>query len=113
MLPKDLQNMPGLMGDRVKMMIGNTYKIFQNPYVDSLAGYKPSMQSIDRVKKLLSRQSAKQGRELSEDELDYRINEILNNTIKFSRKTQLPSFKMTNMTMGAKTPEVTKVLYKY
>jgi hypothetical protein len=41
MLPKDLRNMPGLMGDRVKMMIGNTYKIFQNPYVDSLSGYVP------------------------------------------------------------------------
>jgi hypothetical protein len=108
MLPKDLQNMPGLMGDRVKMMIGNTYKIFQNPYVDSLAGYKPAMQSINKVKDILYRQGVKQGRELSEDELDYRINEILNSTIKFTRNTQLPSFKITNMTVAAKTPDITK-----
>ena len=30
------------MGDRVKLMIGGTYKIFANPYVDSLAGFKPA-----------------------------------------------------------------------
>jgi hypothetical protein len=108
MLPKDLRNMPGLMGDRVKMMIGNTYKIFQNPYTDSLSGYTPSKQSIDKVKSILSRHGAKHGRELSEDQLDYRINEILNNTTKFTKNTQLPSFKMTDMTIAAKTPDVRK-----
>ena len=45
--------MPGLMGDRVKLMIGSTYKIFSNPYVDSLAGYKPSEQAINNVKAIL------------------------------------------------------------
>src|SRR5210317_731704 len=108
MLPKDLRNMPGLMGDRVKMMIGNTYKVFENPYTDSLMGYTPTSESIDKVKSILSRHGAKHGRELSEDQLDYRINEILNNTTKFTKNTQLPSFKMTDMTMAAKTPDVRK-----
>jgi hypothetical protein len=108
MLPKDLRNMPGLMGDRVKMMIGNTYKIFQNPYVDSLSGYVPTEQSINKVKELLKRHAAKHGRDLSEDQLNYRINEILSSVTKFTKGTQLPSFKMTDVTMGAKTPDIRK-----
>jgi hypothetical protein len=108
MLPKDLRNMPGLMGDRVKMMIGNTYKIFQNPYVDSLSGYVPTEQSINNVKALLKRHAAKHGRDLSEDQLNYRINEILSSVTKFTKGTQLPSFKMTDVTMGAKTPDIRK-----
>ena len=46
--------MPGLMGDRVKLMIGSTYKIFSNPYVDSLAGYKPAAEAINKVKAILN-----------------------------------------------------------
>jgi len=108
MLPKDLRNMPGLMGDRVKMMIGNTYKVFENPYTDSLMGYTPTAESIDKVKSILKRHAAKHGRDLSEDQLNYRINEILGSVTKFTKKTQLPSFKMTDVTMGAKTPDIRK-----
>ena len=70
MLPKEVRNMPGLLGDRVKLMIGSTYKIFQNPYVDSLAGYKPADESINNIKAILKRHAAKHGRDLSEDQLD-------------------------------------------
>ena len=108
MLPKDLQKMPGLMGDRIKMMIGNTYKIFQNPYVDALSGYKPTEEAIDNVKALLKRHAAKHGRDLTDDQLTYRVNEILDTAVKFTPKTQLPSFKMTDVTMAAKTPDITK-----
>jgi hypothetical protein len=108
MLPKNMKNMPGLMGDRVKMMIGNTYKIFQNPYVDALSGYTPTDEAINNVKDLLKRHAAKHGRDLTEDQLNYRINEILSSVTKFTKGTQLPSFKMTDVTMGAKTPDVRK-----
>ena len=108
MLPKDLRKMPGLMGDRIKMMIGNTYKIFQNPYVDALSGYKPAEEAIDNVKALLKRHAAKHGRDLTDDQLTYRVNEILDTAVKFTPKTQLPSFKMTDVTMAAKTPDITK-----
>ena len=108
MLPKEVRNMPGLMGDRLKLMLGSTYKIFQNPYVDSLTGYKPAEESINKVKDILKRHANRHGRDLTEDQLDYRINEILNNTIKFTKGTQLPSFKMTDVTMGAQTPDVRK-----
>ena len=107
-LPKDVKKLSGLMGDRLKIMLGGTYKIFQNPYVDALTGYKPSDQSINNVKKILKRHGLKHGRELSDDELSYRVNEILNSAIKFTSKTQLPSFKMTDLTIGAKTPSVRK-----
>ena len=30
-LPKDVRKLSGLMGDRLKIMLGGTYKIFQNP----------------------------------------------------------------------------------
>jgi hypothetical protein len=107
-LPKDLRNMPGLMGDRVKLMIGGTYKIFANPYVDSLAGYKPADEAINKVKAILKRHAKKHGRDLSDDQLNYRINEILSQTTKFTKGTQLPSFKMTDVTMAAKTPDIRK-----
>ena len=29
------------MGDRMKLMLGSTYKIFQNPVVDNLSSFKP------------------------------------------------------------------------
>ena len=108
MLPKEVRDMPGLLGDRVKLMLGSTYKVFQNPYVDSLAGFKPAEQSIDKVKAILKRHAAKHGRDLTEDQLNYRINEILSNTIKFTKGTQLPSFKITDDTLGAKTPDIRK-----
>ena len=40
-LPKEMQNTAGLMGDRMKLMLGSTYKIFQNPVVDNLSSFKP------------------------------------------------------------------------
>ena len=107
-LPKDLAKMPGLMGDRVKTMLGGTYKIFQNPVVDNLSAYKPAEESINKVKEILKRNAAKNGRQLTEDELDYGINEILTSATKMTKGTQLPSFKMTNMTMGATTPDIRK-----
>ncbi len=107
-LPKDVRKLSGLMGDRLKIMLGGTYKIFQNPYVDALTGYKPTDQSINNVKEILKRHGQKHGRELSDDELSYRVNEILDSAIKFTPKTQLPSFKMTDLTIGAKTPDVRK-----
>ena len=108
MLPKEVRNIPGLLGDRVKLMLGNTYKIFQNPYVDSLRGFKPVEETIDRVKEILKRHAARNGKELTEDQLDYRINEILNNATKFTKGTQLPSFKLTNDSLGATTPDIRK-----
>jgi hypothetical protein len=107
-LPKDVTKLSGLMGDRLKIMLGGTYKIFQNPYIDSLTGYKPSDQSINKVKDILKRHGQRHGRDLSEDQLSYRVNEILDSAIKFTPKTQLPSFKMTDLTIGAKTPDVRK-----
>jgi hypothetical protein len=107
-LPKDLRGMSGLMGDRVKTMLGGTYKIFQNPVVDNLSAYKPAIEKIDKVKAILSRHAKMNGRELTEDQLDYRINEIMTSATKMTKGTQLPSFKMTNLTMGAKTPDIRK-----
>ena len=48
MLPKNMRNMPGLLGDGVKLMIGSTYKIFSNPAVDGLSGFKPSEEAIQK-----------------------------------------------------------------
>jgi len=105
-LPKEMQNTSGLMGDRMKLMLGSTYKIFQNPVVDNLSSFKPVKEKVDKVKEILKRHALRNGRELTEDMLDYRINEILTNVTKFSKGTQLPSFKMTDVTIGAKTPDV-------
>ena len=108
MLPKNMRNMPGLLGDRVKLMIGSTYKIFSNPAVDGLSGFKPSEEAIQKVKDILKRHAQKHGRTLSEDQLNYRVNEILTSVTKFTKGTQLPSFKMTDVTQAATTPDVRK-----
>ena len=105
-LPKEMQNTAGLMGDRMKLMLGSTYKIFQNPVVDNLSSFKPVKEKVDKVKEILKRHALKNGRELTEDQLDYRINEILTNVTKFTKGTQLPSYRMTDVTIGAKTPDV-------
>ena len=34
-------------------MIGSTYKIFSNPAVDGLSGFKPSEEAIQNVKDIL------------------------------------------------------------
>ena len=107
-LPKELQGLSGLMGDRVKLMLGSTYKIFENPVVDNLSSYKPAVEKINKVKEILKRHAAKNGRQLTDDQLDYRINEILTSVKKFTPGTQLPSFKMTNLTQGAATPDTLK-----
>jgi hypothetical protein len=105
-LTKDMRDVAGLMGDRVKLMLGSTYKIFQNPVVDNLSSFKPVKEKVDKVKEILKRHALKNGRELTEDQLDYRINEILTNVTKFTKGTQLPSYKMTDVTIGAKTPDI-------
>ena len=94
------------MGDRLKLCWWYIQNI-SKPYVDALTGYKPTDQSINNVKEILKTRT-KHGRELSDDELSYRVNEILDSAIKFTPKTQLPSFKMTDLTIGAKTPDVRK-----
>ena len=104
-LPKELQGLSGLMGDRVKLMLGSTYKVFENPVVDNLSSYKPAMDKINKVKAILKRHANLNGRELTEDQLNYRINEILTSVKKFTPGTQLPSFKITNITQGAATPD--------
>ena len=105
-LTKDMRDVAGLMGDRVKLMLGSTYKIFQNPVVDNLSSFKPVKEKVDKVKEILKRHALRNGRELTEDQLDYRINEILTNVTKFTKGTQLPSYKMTDVTIGAKTPDI-------
>jgi hypothetical protein len=105
-LSKEMQNTAGLMGDRMKLMLGGTYKIFQNPVVDNLSSFKPVKEKVDKVKEILKRHALKNGRELTEDQLDYRINEILTNVTKFTKGTQLPSYRMTDLTIGAKTPDI-------
>jgi hypothetical protein len=105
-LTKDMRDVAGLMGDRVKLMLGSTYKIFQNPVVDNLSSFNPAKEKINKVKEILKRHALRNGRELTEDQLDYRINEILTNVTKFTKGTQLPSYKMTDLTVGAKTPDI-------
>jgi hypothetical protein len=107
-LPGELKKMPGLLSDRVKLMLSNTYRIFENPVIDNLSAYRPAKDKIDKVKEILKRHAQRNGRELTEDQLDYRINEILKTATKITPKTQLPSFKMTNLTVGAKDPETRK-----
>ena len=101
-LPKNLQGIKPLIGDNISQLLGNTYRIFSNPAVEGMSAFKPAKEKIDKVKEIFKRASKKNGRELTENELDYTINDILTNAMKMDpNKKFLPSYSFTNRTIGA------------
>ena len=48
--PDDLQDLRGMIGDRVKQYLGNTYRIFENKSVLPFAQYRPTEEARRKVK---------------------------------------------------------------
>jgi len=101
---KDLET---IMGDRVKNYLGTTYKIFEDKSLLPFANYKPSADKIEKVKTIFKRYAQKNGQELTEQELDYMVDDILKSA-REGGTGKLPTFQYLNLTQGATTPDVLK-----
>jgi hypothetical protein len=87
---KKLQtDLRSLMGDRVKNYIGTTYRIFQNQDYGFYTRYKPTEQSVNKVKEIFKRYAAN----------------VLKQAKKYNPKSKLPTFAYDNLSAGASTPD--------
>ena len=94
-----------LMGDRVKQYIGTTYRIFQNQDFGFYSRYKPTDQSVNKVKDIFKRYAAKNKNPISDEEAEQLVNNILDQAHQYNPKSKLPTFRYENLTAGADTPE--------
>ena len=109
-LPEGIMNdLSSLMGERVKGIIGNTYNILENKNASIFTKYKPTQESVDKVKQIFMRYAAKNGNSITEFEAQDMVNNILKQAENVNpRLDKLPSFKFMNLSLGAKTPMAEK-----
>ena len=106
-----MSNLRGLMGDRLKTQIGNTYSIFEDKFANMFNTFPPSREAVDKVKQIFIRYAAKNGKEITDLQAQSMVNNILDQVKNTSpRADTLPSFKFGNLSTGpdAKKPIVTK-----
>jgi len=100
-----MSNLKSLMGERLKTQIGNTYAIFENKYTNMFNKFKPTQDSVDKVKQIFIRYASKNGKEITDLQAQSMVDNILEqakNT--FPRADALPSFKLGNLSIGATDP---------
>jgi hypothetical protein len=105
-IPENLRtDLRKLMGDKVKSYIGSTYKIFQDTDYGFYSKYKPTRDSVDKVKEIFKRYAEKNGNPITDLEAEGLVSEILKQSKKINPKSGLPAFKYENYTMGATDSE--------
>ena len=109
-LPTELTlQLKGLMGDRLKTMIGNTYEIFDNKIGSVFDKFTPAKDVVDKVKNIFIRYAAKNGKEISDLEAQSIVNNILEQAKNSSPKIdKMPSFKFGNLTIGSEKGDYIK-----
>ena len=108
-LIKDVQtNLRKLMGDRVKQYLGTTYKIFENTSYSFFDRYKPSAESVNKVKNIFKRYAAKNKNPITDEQAEELVSNILSQARKYNGKSKLPGFTYDNRTLGAMDPVNTK-----
>jgi hypothetical protein len=94
-----------LMGDKVKSYLGNTFKIFENTDFGFYSRYKPTQQSVDKVKDIFKRYAAKNNNPITDLEAEDLVNNVLQQARRINPKSKLPTFRYENLTMGATDPQ--------
>jgi len=94
-----------LMGDRVKQYIGTTYRIFQNQNYGFYTRYKPTEESVNKVKEIFKRYAAKNKNPITDEEAEMLVDNVLKQARQYNPKSKLPSFTYDNLTAGADTAE--------
>lgn len=103
---KQLQtNMRELMGDRVKQYLGTTYRVFQNQNFGFYTRYKPTTESVEKVKDIFKRYAAKNGNPITDLEAENMVTEIVEQARQYNPKTKLPTFAYENLSLGGDSPE--------
>ena len=105
-LPMGLQGeFSGLLGKRVKDTLANTFEIFENKEAGFLQAYKPTRDTLDRVKNIFIRYAAKNNQPISPQMAESYVNDIVDSVRKMDpKKDTLPTFEYVNLTKGADTP---------
>jgi hypothetical protein len=102
-LPTELTlQLKGLMGDRLKTMIGNTYEIFDNKIANVFNKFTPAKDVVDKVKNIFIRYAARNGKELSDLQAQSIVDDILEQAKNsFPKIDKMPSFQFGNLTIGS------------
>ena len=105
-IPENLRtDLRKLMGDKVKSYIGSTYKIFADTDYGFYSKFKPTRESVDKVKQIFMRYAEKNGNPITDLEAEGLVSDILKQAKNINPKTKLPTFKYENYTMGANDAE--------
>ena len=102
-LPTELTlQLKGLMGDRLKTMVGTTYEIFDNKIANVFNKFTPAKDVVDKVKNIFVRYAARNGKELSDLQAQSMVDDILEQAKNsFPKIDNMPSFKFGNLTVGS------------
>ncbi len=105
-LPNNLTGeLSKLLGNRVKNSISNTFEIFDNPNAGFLQSYKPTRDSIEKVKQIFIRYAAKNNKVVTPQMAEGYVNDIIKSVSKMDpKKDTLPTFNYPNLTKGAQDP---------
>ena len=101
-------NLRQLMGDRVKQYLGTTYKIFENQPYSFFVKYRPTSDSVEKVKEIFKRYAAKNKNPISDLQAEELVTNIIDQARQYNPKSKLPTFTYDNFTLGATNPTNTK-----
>jgi len=106
-LPTELTSeLSGLMGNRLKNVIGNTYAIFNNKFANVFNKFAPAQDKVDKVKQIFIRYGARNGQEISDLQAQSIVNDILEQAKNsFPTIDKMPSFEFGNLTIGSPNKE--------
>ena len=109
--PKDVAELKGLLGERAKEYLGNTYQIFEDKSSLPFLNYKPTDEAINNAKELFKRYHRFANRNtpgfdpaknaLTDMEADTLVNNVLKNAVEAKGPKQLPFTKYINLTPGS------------
>ena len=102
-LPSNLTGeLSKLLGNRVRSSLSNTFEIFDNPNAGFLQSYKPTRESVEKVKEIFMRYAARNGQPITPEMAEGYVNDIIKSVSKMDpKKDTLPTFRYPNLTKGA------------
>jgi len=96
--PKDVQTLKGLMGDRVKDYLGNTYAIFEDKSILPFKSYTPTDEAVQSAKELFVRYAAKKNNPITAFEAEQMVDDVVKSALEMKAPGKLPYFKYTDLT---------------
>jgi hypothetical protein len=94
--PKDLEKFTSIVGDQFKDHMGPTFSIFENKKLIPFLNYKPTEDSVNKLKNSFRDTALQKGIKLEEEQLTYFVDNILKGTEKNLAGTLNPLLKLPN-----------------